>query len=254
MVTEFVAGFRYPFAGFKLLSKPGVRLYVAIPLVINTLLFAAAIIYGAHQLGALVDIIEARVSGWWEWLEWLLWLLWPLFIAFSLVFIFFGFTLCANLLAAPFNGFLAAAVEQHLTGQQLESGGGLKELPKEFAAAITGELRKLGYFLPRAVALGLLFLVPLINILAPVLWLLFGAWMLALEYLDFALGNHGMTFPRQRAILSQRRFLGLGFGTAVLLVTALPIINFIAVPMAVAGATKLWVDELQGSGTGFLSS
>jgi CysZ protein len=111
-------------------------------------------------------------------------------------------------------------------------------------------LRKLGYFLPRAVALGLLFLVPLINILAPVLWLLFGAWMLALEYLDFALGNHGMTFPRQRAILAQRRFLGLGFGTAVLLVTALPIINFIAVPVAVAGATKLWVDELQGSGIG----
>lgn len=236
-------------AGFGLLNKPGVRLFVIIPLTINTLLFAAVIAYGASQLGQLISWLENEVTtGWWQWLDWLLWLLWPLFIVFSLLIVFFTFSILANLIAAPFNGFLAAAVEKHLTGTWPDDGGSLRQLPQEVIKAFAGEIRKLTYFALWALPLLLLFVVPLVNIAAPLAWFLFGSWMLALEYMDFPLGNRGHTFPAIRRLLAGQRPAAFGFGMAVLLLSMIPVINFIIMPVAVAGATRLWLLMEQSGG------
>ena len=77
------------------------------------------------------------------------------------------------------------------------------------------------------------------------LWVLLGAWMMALEYLEYPLNNHGRLFPEVRALLRQRRGLALGFGGAVLLLTLIPVLNFVAMPVAVAGATRLCVERLR---------
>ena len=236
-------------AGFGLLNKPGVRLFVIIPLVINTLLFAAVIWYGAQQLEQLIVWLQNQLSGWWEWLDWILWLLWPLFAALSLLLVFFGFSIVANLIGAPFNGFLAAAVEQHLTGTWPDDGGSMKQLPQEIVKAVGGELRKLLYFALWALPLLLLFVVPLINMAAPIIWFLFGAWMLALEYMDFPLGNYGHTFPGIRRIVARQRPAAFGFGMAALLLSMIPVLNFIAMPVAVAGATRLAI-RMEGIGSG----
>lgn len=241
MRPGFKDGIQALLAGFGLLNKPGVRLWVVIPLVINTLLFAAVISYGASELGQLIAWLEAQLSGWWEWVDWILWLLWPLFLVFALLLVFFTFSILANLIAAPFNGFLAAAVEQHLTGTWPDDGGSLKQLPQEIAKAFAGEIRKLLYFALWALPLLLLFVIPLINIAAPVAWFLFGAWMLALEYMDFPMGNHGYTFPGIRARLSQQRPAAFGFGMATLLLSMIPVVNFIVMPVATAAATRLWL-------------
>jgi len=240
-------GVRALLAGFGLLNKPGVRLFVIIPLLINTLLFAAVIAYGASQLSEFITWLQAQLSGWWAWLDWVVWLLWPLFVLFALLLVFFGFSILANLISAPFNGFLAAAVEQHLTGRWPDDGGNLKQLPQEIVRAFAGEARKLLYFALWALPLLLLFVVPLVNIAAPVIWFLFGAWMLALEYMDFPMGNHGHTFPTIRGMLAGQRPAAFGFGVAVLLLSMIPIANFIAMPVAVAGATRLWL-EMDKSG------
>ncbi len=235
-------------AGFGLLKQPGVRLFVIIPLLINTLLFAAVIVYGAHQLEQLIAWLEGQLSGWWwEWVDWVLWLLWPLFAVFALLLVFFGFAILANLIAAPFNGYLAAAVEQHLTGTWPDEGGSLKQLPQEVVKAVGGEVRKLLYFALWGLPLLLLFVIPLINIVAPVVWFLFGAWVLALEYMDFPLGNHGHTFPGIRRIVARQRPAAFGFGMAALLLGMIPVLNFIAMPVAVAGATRLSI-RMEGIG------
>ena len=44
------------------------------------------------------------------------WILWILFAAAYALAVFYGFTLIANLIAAPFNAMLAARVEEKLTG------------------------------------------------------------------------------------------------------------------------------------------
>jgi CysZ protein len=45
--------------------------------------------------------------------------------------------------------------------------------------------------------------------------------------------------------VSQKRFLNLGFGSAVSVATMTPFLNFLVMPAAVAGATALWVDQLK---------
>jgi CysZ protein len=83
-----------------------------------------------------------------------------------------------------------------------------------------------------------------VNIAAPVVWMLFGAWMLAISYVDYPMGNHGLGFPEQRRRLRERRYLALGFGGAVMCALAVPVVNFLVIPAAVAGATALWVERL----------
>lgn len=77
------------------------------------------------------------------------------------------------------------------------------------------------------------------------LWFLYTAWMLTLEYSDYPMGNHGLEFREMRARLRRKRVLGLGFGATTAGLTLVPVVNFIVMPSAVAGATALWVDELR---------
>ncbi len=237
-MADLIRGFKYALQGFSLLLKPGIRLFVIIPLMINTLLFAGAIYFGASSLN---DLIDSFLTGWWEWLRWVLW---PVFIVISLTIIFFCFSIFANLIASPFNGFLAEAAENYLTGRQIKSSSGLSQLPGEIKRALLSEARKFLYFAIRAIPLVLFFFIPFINFAAPFIWFLFGTWMLALEYLDFPLGNHGILFPELRSRMKSNRALAFGFGLGVMFLTLIPILNFVAIPVAVCGATKLWVERI----------
>ena len=88
-------------------------------------------------------------------------------------------------------------------------------------------------------------LIPGINIAAPCIWGLFSAWMLAVEYIDYPMANHLLHFSKQRQLLRQRRMLSYGFGGSSLLMTMIPFVNFLAMPVSVAGATAMWVGELR---------
>lgn len=236
-----LSGFGYLLAGLRLLLRPTLWPYVLLPLGVNVLVFGLLLWLAAGQFGALVDSLLPTLPDWLSWLAWLLWLLFGLTAA---ILVFFTFTLVANFIAAPFNGLLAEAVERLLTGTA-PPGGGLRQALREAPQTLADELRKMGYFLLWAIPLGLLFLVPLLNLAAPLLWALFSAWLLALQYLDYPLGNHGLRFAAQRQRLRQQPLLGLGFGAAVLLATLIPLLNLLVMPAAVAGATRLWVERLQ---------
>lgn len=243
-MKDIIAGGKYVIEGFKLVTKPGIRLYVILPFLFNLFLFAGVIIYGAGQLGNLIDWLSAQ----WAWLDWISWLLWPLFLIIILTTVFFCFSILANLVAAPFNGFLAESVEAFLTGEKPGNATKLSELPGEIFQAVRAEFKKFLYFLIRAVPLLILFAIPLVNALAPVLWFLFGAWMMALEYLDYPMGNHAMLFPEIRRQLRTKPALSLGFGMVVMVLTMVPVVNFIVMPVAVAGATRLWVERIKTGG------
>jgi CysZ protein len=224
--------------------RPGVRRFVALPLVVNVGLFAALIVYAKAQFEHFLHWLQGLLPPWLQGLEWLLW---PLFVLSLAVVVLYTFTLVANLIGAPFNGLLAEAVERHLTGRRPEPpstslGGWLIEAPRGF----WDELRKVLYFVRWAVLFLVLFLIPGLNLVAPALWLAFSAWMLAVEYLDYPMGNHGLSFSEQRRRLRRRPMLSLSFGAGVLLLMLIPGLNFLAMPAAVAGATALWVDRLRG--------
>jgi CysZ protein len=145
-------------------------------------------------------------------------------------------------LASPFNGLLAEKVEHLHTGTVSDTG---ISIWREIAVAPAQEIRKMLYFLVWAIPFLILFLIPGINIAAPFLWAAFSAWMLSLQYVDYPLGNRGLRFVEQRAMMRNNRQLSLGFGAVVLVLTMIPVVNFVAMPAAVIGATYLALDHLR---------
>ena len=239
MITQAIKGASYVFKGFGLLKLPGIKRYVVIPMLINIFLFSAVIWYGSEQFDSL---LEQYLPSWLDWLEFLLW---PLFFVASLLVVFFAFTLVANIIGAPFNGVLSEKIEEQLTHQKVASGEGYIDLLRGARVGIVNEIRKLFYLAVRIFPLLIIILIPGINIFAPFLWFVFGAWLLAIEYLDYPMGNRNLTFKQQLTLLKQNRFLCLGFGTVLVFMTIIPVLNFFAMPVGVAAATALWVDELK---------
>ncbi len=232
--------------GFALLNTSGLRRFVILPLLINIVVFSTSIWVLAQQFSQMMDKMLSYLPEWMS--SWLEWLLWPIFAVVAVLLVFYTFAIVANFIAAPFNALLAEAVEKHLTGQPLPPGSSMFTVIKEFPAAIIDEVRKLTYYLLRAIPLLILFWIPGVNIIASFLWLLFSAWMLTVEYCDYPMGNHNLRFSEQRSLLGKKKLLGLGFGGAALLGTMIPLVNFFVMPASVAGATLLWVNNLKQSG------
>lgn len=248
MADGMLSGASYAGKGLRLIFRPGLRRFVLVPLVVNVVVFSGLIWLGVSQFEGLLDGLLPETG----WLSFLRWVLWPLFVLALVVVIFYTFTVVANLIAAPFNGLLAERVEHLLTGRTPD--GGFGSLWQELIPALRSELRKLAYFLARAIPLLILFVIPGLNLLAPVLWLLFNAWFLAVEYADFPMGNHGLGFREQHARLKKVRLPALGFGAGITLVMLVPGLNFLAMPAGVAGATAWWCERLApGRGGGQLS-
>ena len=162
-------GLHYFARGWNLVHMRGIRRYVIVPLLVNVLLLGGAFYWLFRRLGEWIPQLLSHVP---DWLQWLSYLIWPLsVISIVLVFGYFFSTL-ANLIAAPFCGLLAEQLEGQLTGRPLPDSGWmglLKDLPR----IMKRELQKLGYYLPRALGLLLLYFIPGFGqIVAPVLWFL----------------------------------------------------------------------------------
>lgn len=229
---SFIKGFLDCFSGFGLLFKPGIKRFVLIPFIINMGLFSLATKLLSDQL----DIWLEKLLP--AWLDWLQWLILPLFwIAIALI-IFYTFTILANLIAAPFNSLLSARIEAHLTGKEpneINSDRFIKLMYRTTKSEIQKILYAIKWFIP----LIIITFIPVINLIAPFLWILFAIWFFALEYNDYPLANRGLFFEEVKSYNRKNRMRSLGLGSAVFIMTSIPVINFLAMPVAVAGATKL---------------
>jgi len=239
MIKDFTTGAGYLLKGFSLLNKPGVKRYVIVPLLINILLFSGLVWLLSDQFTTFIDWLTPSLP---DWLAWLTWLLWIVFALCAFLLIFFTFTIIANIVGSPFNSYLAAAVEAHLTGSK--PAGGDLALPAEIIKSIKSETNKILYALLWLIPLLIITIIPGVNMISPFLWAWFGAWMLALEYIDYPLGNYGMGFGEVKAKLKQHRWMSLGFGGAATLATMIPLVNLFVMPMAVAAATKMRVEKI----------
>jgi CysZ protein len=239
MISDVTIGIQALARGTRLLNKPGIRIYVIIPLAINLLLFGALIWYGYSLFVPMIEWMMSFVPGFLDFLEGFIWLFFGTLAALT---VFFCFTPLANIVAAPFNALMSEKIEIHLTGKAPSSNLSFAKMALD---AIGSQLRKLVYIMLWALALFLISLIPVINLIAPVLWVIFGSWLLSLEYFDYPMGNHDLVFDEEKRQLRERRGIALGFGGGVMVLTSIPIVNFITMPVAVAGATLLWVEQFQ---------
>ncbi|UTV27062.1 sulfate transporter CysZ [Photobacterium atrarenae] len=237
------SGAGYFFHGMSLAMQPGTRRFVILPLLINILLFGSAFTYVLVQLD---DWINHWMSALPAWLDWLSYLLWPLLAIAALVTFSYFFSTLANWIAAPFNGLLAEHLEAKLTGSKAPDAG-LSAILKDLPRIMHREWVKLKYYLPKAIGLLILLWIPAIGqTLGPVLWFLFSAWMMSIQYADYPFDNHKVPFPAMRDALKQKRGKSLSFGSLVMLFTMTPLLNLVVMPIAVCGATAMWVDHYRG--------
>lgn len=225
--------------GWRVIRRPGLRRFMVIPLLLNLVLFTALISWGAQQFNYWMDRLVPTLPEWASFVEWLLW---PLFALVVLLTLFFGFSVLANLIASPFYGFLAEKVaeqERGLVSPPTTYGEILMVVPR----SIGRELRKIGYYLPRLIALLVLTLVPVVNLVASPLLLAFGVWMMAVQYVDYQADNDKVSFIDMLRWMRGRRMLSMGFGLPVYFGMLIPLVNLLVMPAAVAGSTLLWVRE-----------
>lgn len=236
------SGFGYFFYGLELAVKPGIRQFVLLPLLANVLLVGGALFYLFSHLDVWIEQLMGQLPGF---LSWLSYILWPLLVLTILATFSYFFSTLANFVAAPFNGLLAEKVEEHLTGRAVNDDGMLAVV-KDTPRILAREWKKLLYVLPKAIGLFILLLIPALGqTLGPILWFGFTAWMLAVQYCDYPFDNHKVPFNEMRNSLKQKQGKAYSFGALVAIFTTIPILNLIVMPVAVCGATAIWVAEFK---------
>jgi CysZ protein len=248
-VANFSRGFFYPFRGLRLLTRhPALLKYIAIPFLINLIVFSSAVHLGLDFFNStVVDYIPRGEAWYWAILYYAAWVLAVLLTA---VLVFFLFTVVGNLIASPFNDLLSERAEELLLGQKQETRFSLRGFLSDARRTIAAELKKLSLFVAGMMALLLLNLIPALGqLLYSAAAILFTLFFLVVEYLGYVFGRKSRTFRDQRRYIWRRKFLMLGFGTGVLCLLAVPFLQFLCLPLAVLGATLLWCENLETSFT-----
>lgn len=222
--------------------QPGLRRFVLIPLIANIVLFS---LMGWLLYGLIVDFYEAAMLTVPEWLQFLSWIITPLLWLIGGLMTGYVSTLIVLMLTSPFHALLAEKVEEAITGEPFPALDGIAAALLEVPRALFRELRKVLYYLPMAVGVLILTIVPLFNAFAPLAWFLLGAWMMSLQFVDYPMDNHRLAFRDVRDACAARRLSTIGFGGTVAFFTGIPLLNLIVIPAAVIGATLLWCEELR---------
>lgn len=226
--------------GASLLMQPGLRIFILAPLLINFILFLIVTTILIQQFSESLSWLMDWLPGW---LEFLAGILWSLFAFVILLVYGYCFSLITNIIAAPFNGLLAEKIQQRLTGAAPE----YEALGQMILRTLGRELLKLGYFISRSLLIGLGLLlaiwVPGLNLVMIAIGVIWGAWCMAIQYVDYPADNNRISFKALRSQLRQQPYNSLGFGGLVMLGNMVPFLNIFVMPVAVAGATVLWVEQ-----------
>ena len=228
--------------GFRLIRQPGLRLFVILPLIINIVLFGVLFWLLGEGFSMMIDSAMSWLPDW-AWLQPLEWVFWLLYGVVILLLLAYGFVMLANLVGSPFYGYLSELAEKEVRGQRPELDDSWSQILWEIPRALIRETQKILYYLPRALVLLVLGLIPVVNLVAALLWFLFNSWMMTLQYVDYPADNHRVSLAGLRRKMAERRLTAIGFGVPVAVLAMVPLVNLVLVPAAVCGGTVYWVRE-----------
>lgn len=237
-----IRGLNYLLRGFQLLTSPKLRLFVIVPLLINSLIFSVLLYLTFDYINDWMDSLFGWIP---DWLNFLDWIIWPFVITSVLLVAGYLFTIIAVLIASPFNSLLAEKAEELVSGQAVDGLQGFSAALFAIPLSTARELKKLLYYLPLLVTVLVLSFIPPITLIAPALWFLLGAWMMSVQYCDYPMDNNRKSFSKLKDRLREQGLTSLGFGGVVSLISAIPVVNFIVMPAAVCGAVLYWNEELK---------
>lgn len=245
-MLDFPRGFFLLLRGSRLFIRyPRLLKLVLIPFLINVATFSLAVYFGLQFFHDFVVNLLPQGDAWY-WVV-IYYALWVTVGLLTLVLVFFCFTVVGNLIASPFNELLSERIESLLLPEAEAEPFSLRAFGRDMLRVWSVELKKMSLFVVAMLLLLLLNFLPVVgNLLYGVLAVLLTLFFLALEYFAFVHERKKRDFRYQRQYLMQRKQLVLGFAVGVLLMLAIPFLQLVCIPLAVAGATLLWCEEKAG--------
>lgn len=230
----------YLFDGLKLAISPQCRLFVIIPIIINSIVLFLG---GYFVFQAIYSMLQSYLDMLPEWLSFLSYLVWFLLmttIGFAFCYVF---STIATIIASPFYGLLAERAEKVIRNvDSVTPDEGLDAIVKDIPRILKRELQKMGFYLPRLIACIIVTCIPGINLVAPICWFLLAAWMMSIQYVDYAYDNHKISFAQMRHDLAQQRLATFSMGAIISLAMTIPFLNLFIPPAAVCAGTKYYVE------------
>ena len=218
--------------GFHLIRQPRFRQYVWRPAACSLIIVAVFSLLALSYVQIAVDSIAQLLPSW---LSFLASILATIVRVALIVFSAWLVGFVAVIISSPFLGPLSSQTEVSEFGSTFIAD---ESLIKSAVSAYKRELIKLRYhvgFLVTALITGLI-LAPI----APLIWLIAGAWLTALQFVDYASENRGLPFSHTRSLLRRNPISTIVFGGVVVSLLAFPFLNVLVVPASVCGGTILW--------------
>ncbi len=237
-----ITGAGYFFRGLSMLTDKRLRAFVILPLLANVGFF---LLIGGAAWSFVDGLIQATEAALPDWLSFLTWLIAPLLWLTGGLATGYISTLIVLLLTSPLHALLSEKVEEQLTGQAVPALEGIGPALLAIPRGIFREIRKILYYIPLALFVLVISFIPGLQAFAPLLWFALGAWMMGLQFVDYPMDNHQMSFREVKVACASRRLSSLGFGGVVAFVAGIPLLNLVVIPAAVVGATLMWCEELR---------
>lgn len=214
-----------------LLRAPRILLWLIPPLVI-TLLFDVLAFYFGY--GRLCSWMASLLPESWNatWLQALIGVMSAIAVIFLLG---WSFAWVYLTMTSPFQDFISVAVEREIHGVAGPEPEGWK-----------GFLRSIWQSAVQAVVLTLLTLIFLVigfvPILGAIVFFLWSAFALGYAFVSIPSGRMAQRFAERFAFVRRHRGAVLGLGVVIAIISLLPILNVICLPIFVIAGTLLYLD------------
>ncbi len=241
-ISRFVGGFVLLIKGGVFLLKRRHLLVLALtPLMLNLLLYVAAIVMLVYYYGEWFGLIMQRPEIWYMLIVYhLLRIL--AFLTVVAVFIF-SFVFVGTVLAAPFLDLLSERVETALQdkiyNQPVGRPVGEPFRIRQLAADI---LRSVGHAAKNLAILIAAFPLNFVPVVGQASWLGVGWLLLAYDFTSFAMDRRRLSFREKWQRLLADLPSTLGFGAAVFLLLVVPLVGLVVLPVATVAGTMLFLD------------
>jgi CysZ protein len=225
---HIVWGVRFFFLGMRtLVRNPDLLSLSLVPMLLTLVLLMGLIIGAAWAVGRLIGDavrVEIRIVA-----QALMFLL-------TLLIAYFLYLPVARVLLAPFAESLSRRARAVTTGRTIRQNG------QGWARAMLEALKLVIFQVSvalAALALGLAF--PPVGVPVGVAVAIF---LGGLDFFDIPLSTRGLRLRKKLGVIWRNKSLTLGFGAAAYLMLLIPVINMLALPVGVVGATLL-IDALE---------
>ncbi|MBU2517732.1 MAG: EI24 domain-containing protein [Proteobacteria bacterium] len=214
----------------------------AAPFFLNLLLFVLAFWLSYAYLGDWVRGLLPGGEGWW-WAV-LLYLLLVLVVLALLILQIYLFAVVGRMVSEPFLDLLTRRTEALAQGMPPGAPWSDGGLAREVLRALRQSLMRLLIYLGVMLPLLLLNFIPgLGGVAYAVLAWLVTAHFLALEFMDYPLDRRGLSLKEKSRYVRGMGLGWLGFGSAVLAMGLVPVVNFALLPLAAVGGTLLYLER-----------